>query len=173
MCGLAQRNCGGSKKGVKKQCRCQNSSTVIRCRRLSLFSILLNWPLGLIIPLAEFRCHTVWEVVAVVMGWGCVLTGQGQRLRRGRGSADVQVWSLYSCVTLTSHTAELSLFNWPVLSFNCALLQSTSNWKPTSIAATCRPTSLVQRKAQANTDANKTHLFICCFFEWRLRQWLF
>lgn len=77
-----RKNGGGrwSEKGVKKQWRCQNSFTAIWWRR-SLFSILLNWPVGLIIPLAGFRCHTVWAVVVIVMGWGG--TEGNWRLRRG------------------------------------------------------------------------------------------
>lgn len=64
-----------------------------------LFSILLNWPLGLIIPLAGFRCHTVWEV------WEG-LKGHGARAKMvcgwGWWGSVTQVCSLHARFALTS-----------------------------------------------------------------------
>ena len=86
MFGLIQTN-----SEVNKQYWCQHCSTAIWCRRLSemLFSILLNWPLGLIILLAGFRCHTMWDLGGVcvcvcVSVWLCVC-GDGGVDRVGKG----------------------------------------------------------------------------------------
>lgn len=170
MFGLTQTNTRGSKEGVKKQCWCQHSSTAIWCRRLSLFSILLNWPLGLIIPLAGFRCHTVWDVGGVKGHWARAKT------EGGRGSAPTQVCRLHACFALTSGSEPLQSRGFSSPGFNqlvfrartgllfCSRLRAGSHpVQPQSSTGGQWATSLVKQKAQTDMDANKTHL--CAFHD--------
>lgn len=104
MLGLIQANDDGSKEGVNKR----HTSTAIWCRRLTemLFSILLNWPLGLIIPLAGFRCHTVWDVGVEGVAGVWRGTEQGRRLR-GRWGRAHQVCDLCYDLPLSPHPEHL------------------------------------------------------------------
>ncbi len=130
--------------------------------------------MGLIIPLAGFRCHTVWEV-----GGGWRGSGQGQR-RRGVVGALIPRCAVSMLVGFdlrVKATVQPRLFligiypacfsfagSWMLL---CSWLQ---NLKLQARDGGQWVTSLVKQKAETDMDANKTHL---CVFTWRLRQWLF
>ena len=170
---------------MNKQCWCQHSSTAIWCRRLTemLFSILLNWPLGLIIPLDGFRCHTVWEVG----GWRG--TGQGQRLRGVEGvltprcaiSMLVSLWpqgQSHWRAKAFPHLDLCSLFFFLLLLLLCkslnVLLQPTLSWEPpntTTVVHWWPMNNLTGKTKGSVRHGHKQNPSVC--FCMTLRQWLF
>lgn len=114
----------------------------------------------------------------------CVCWGRGGQWARAKtkgggvwGRALAQVCSLCTCVILTSGSKPMLPLKGAlscsivvvVFSFLVFFSQPESHPVPPQ-PSVGGPMSPLQQKAQADTDANKTHLWV---FTWRLRQWLF